>query len=164
MDPQAVASCEQILSLLRKTGLNFVSQETPYSTYLTIRKKFIKGLQNPTFNGENNEKRMNKLEDENICLRNKLEKNVHEFEKVKNENNILQTKLESDEREFKNLIDAKQIECKRSQDVSGKMSELKKNISNEEKKVKTLEKTIIELETLNRNLTKKLKISNEKKT
>ena len=163
-DPQAVASCEQVLSLLRKTGLNFVSQETPYSVYLTIRKKFAKDFQNPTLycNEENSEKKIYKLENENVCLRNDLEKNVHEFEKVKNENSILETKLESAEREIKSLTDAKQIECKRSQDFSAKMSELKKNISNEEEKVKILEKNILELETKNRNLTKELKILKEK--
>ena len=96
VDPQAVASCEQVLSLLRKTGLNFVSQETPYSVYLTIRKKFAKDFQNPTLycNEENSEKKIYKLENENVCLRNDLEKNVHEFEKVKNENSILETKLD----------------------------------------------------------------------
>ena len=95
-------------------------------------------------------------------MRNELEKNVREFEKVKNKNNILETKLESAEREIQSITDAKQIESKHSQDFSAKMSELKKDISNEEKKVKLLEKNILELKTQNRNLTKELKILKEK--
>ena len=43
-DPRANETCNTILSSLRKSGLNFIAQETPYSAYVTIRKKFCNGF------------------------------------------------------------------------------------------------------------------------
>ena len=40
LDPHA--TCAQILDALRKSGLTYTLQETPYSVNVTIRKKFIK--------------------------------------------------------------------------------------------------------------------------
>ena len=38
----APEACEKVLSSLRHSGLHFVVQETPYSSYVTIRKRFSK--------------------------------------------------------------------------------------------------------------------------
>ena len=35
-------TCAQVLDTLRQSGLNYTLNETPYSVYLTLRKKFIK--------------------------------------------------------------------------------------------------------------------------
>ena len=35
-------SCDFIINSVRNSALNFSSQETPYSLYLTIRKSFVK--------------------------------------------------------------------------------------------------------------------------
>ena len=43
MSPKtALEACEKVLGSLRHSGLHFVMQETPYSTYITIRKRFLK--------------------------------------------------------------------------------------------------------------------------
>ena len=35
-------TCAQVLDTLKKSGLTYTLNETPYSVYLTLRKKFIK--------------------------------------------------------------------------------------------------------------------------
>ena len=37
-------ACGQILFSLKNSNLNYVVKETPYSAYITIRKKFIKDV------------------------------------------------------------------------------------------------------------------------
>ena len=66
-------ACDQILTNLRKSGLNFVIQETPFSAYITIRKKFCNGF---TISADTedeqkvqNDKKVQKLENENDNLR-----------------------------------------------------------------------------------------------
>jgi hypothetical protein len=66
-------ACGQILFFLKMSKLNYVVKETPYSAYVTIRKKFIQsseGLPEPIA----------------------VKTNVEEVEKVKHELNILRVK------------------------------------------------------------------------
>ena len=42
MRPRPHLLCAQVLDTLRESGLTFNLSETPYSAYITIRKKFIK--------------------------------------------------------------------------------------------------------------------------
>ena len=170
-DPKAVATCENILSLLRKSGLNFVSQKTPFSAYLTIRKKFFKNFQNlaTTFGSDmdENDEKLKKSENENLNLKNELEENLQQIEKLKSENDVLQKKIANAEKEvLKNVENAKETESKLKLEISylklgkkeinNKMLELKKELSAEEKKVKVLEKTISRLEAKNNNLKKQI--------
>ena len=160
-DPKAVATCENILSLLRKSGLNFVSQETPFSAYLTIRKKFFKNFQNlaTTFGSDmdENDEKLTKFENESLKtrpslnLKNELEENLQKIEKLKSENEVLQKKLANAEKEvLKNVENAKEAESKLKQEISdlklgkkeinNKMLGLKKELSVEEKKERKKER------------------------
>ena len=47
LEPQDV--CDQVLQVVRSSQLNFCSQETPYSVFLTLRKSFTKNFKHPTF-------------------------------------------------------------------------------------------------------------------
>ena len=92
-DPRALETCNTILSSLRTSGLNFIVQETPYSAYITIRKKFCNGfVVNSTIssNDDNLEQKIEevkKLENANNYLKNKLEETLELFQisKVTNE-------------------------------------------------------------------------------
>ena len=37
--------CEQMLSILKSSMLNYLVQETPYSAFVTVRKRFVKDIQ-----------------------------------------------------------------------------------------------------------------------
>ena len=39
----ALAMCDQVLQAVKSSNLNFLVQETPFSVFITIRKKFISG-------------------------------------------------------------------------------------------------------------------------
>ena len=82
-DLKALESCTTILSSLRKSGLHFVVQETPFSAYITIRKKFHKGFVSPSQNEEESDEKIIKLENEIKCLKNELEESIRVSETVK---------------------------------------------------------------------------------
>ena len=51
-------ACGQILFCLKNSNLNYLVKETPYSAYITIRKKFVKEIsENVTFNFEETSKK-----------------------------------------------------------------------------------------------------------
>ena len=58
-DNRAHRVCEEYLTILRRSQLNYLVNETPYSAHISIRKKFLKDardLSNVTFAiGGNNE-------------------------------------------------------------------------------------------------------------
>ena len=41
-DTRAHTVCEQMLSILKSSNLNYIVKETPYSAFVTIRKRFVK--------------------------------------------------------------------------------------------------------------------------
>ena len=56
-------TCDQVLKTIKDSNLNFVLQETPFSLYVTIRKKFIHGREsNPRVQGKQSEQSRNELE------------------------------------------------------------------------------------------------------
>ena len=75
-DPRAIENCNTILSSLRKSGLNFIVQETPYSAYITIRKNFCSGfVVNSTVSNNDND--------------NDTEQKLEEVKKLEKTNNYL---------------------------------------------------------------------------
>ena len=46
MASQANETCEKALRSIKRSQLNFLLQETPYSVFITIRKRFIKNFKN----------------------------------------------------------------------------------------------------------------------
>ena len=168
----AMATCENVLSVLKNSGLNFIIQETPFSAYLTIRKKFCKDFKNNNtvvedIQNEQIKKQVTKLENENGYLKNELEKTLIKVDTVVNENQVLQQRLKNAEKDMlKHFTDSKLSEARLAQEISGlkqtnkkskeHISELSAEISKEEKKVKALEKTITKLEAKIRSVTEQL--------
>ena len=63
--------CEQILSVLKTSNLNYLVKETPYSAFVTIRKRFVKekhDISNVTLAPEDNLTDPN-LKTENFILK-----------------------------------------------------------------------------------------------
>ena len=46
--PEPQEACQKVLQIVRDSQLNFCSQETPYSVFLTLRKSFTKNFKHPT--------------------------------------------------------------------------------------------------------------------
>ena len=167
----AMATCENILSTVKKSGLNFIIQETPFSAHLTIRKTYCNYFQNPMVSEDNHNKQSNekiaKLEKENIHLKKELQESAKKFEIMKNENQDLQQRLADAEKEMlKQFTDTKLSDAKMAQEISSmkqkskksndKILELTLEVSKEEQKVKSLEKSIAKLEAKNKNKAEQL--------
>ena len=153
-DVKAQETCTSVLSSLRMSGLNFVIQETPFSAYITIRKKFLNGFVSFTVKDdddsiEQNQEKITKLENENAYMKNKLEESLQVIESLRNEKEVIQKRSENSEKEITNL---KQINKKCQETIS----ELKLNISKEEKRANCLERAKIKLESKNDNLAEQI--------
>ena len=59
------SSCDFLLYSVRNSGLNFTSQETPFSIFLTLRKSFVKSFQ-PQIKSEENKLFVKNLKAENL--------------------------------------------------------------------------------------------------
>ena len=109
----AMATCENVLSVLKNSGLNFIIQDTPFSAYLTIRKKFCKDFRNndivvEDIENEQIKEQVTKLENENRYLKNELEKTFMKVDTVVNENQGLQQRLKNAEKDMlKHFTDSK---------------------------------------------------------
>ena len=106
-------ACGQILFCLKTSNLNYMVKETPFSAYVTIRKKFVKNLQSVETVIENvaqpdideNNRRLNKeiallqkkvkdILTENAHLRFDLEEYEIKFNALEKENTTLEIKLD----------------------------------------------------------------------
>ena len=58
----------QVLICLRMSKLNFILKETPYSGYVTIRKKFVKEVDNGVIESENGNVSSETVENVNILI------------------------------------------------------------------------------------------------
>ena len=87
MEALAQSVCQQLLSQLKLSNLNYVVTETPYSAQINIRKRFIKELSeaNPAFVSDMSVK---KLTEENMTLQ-------AEIECVKTAKNVEKDKVEA---------------------------------------------------------------------
>ena len=85
--------CNQVLKIVKESNLNYLVNETPYSAYITIRKKFVKNCTEVT------------LADKDLNHENLVQENVPQdkLEALLVENNILKDKLIVLESENKNL-------------------------------------------------------------
>ena len=164
-------ACDQILTNLRKSGLNFVIQETPFSAYITIRKKFCNGF---TISADTedeqkvqNDKKVQKLENENDNLRNELQKIHQNFKNMREEKDILENRLDSAEKEILHHTDkTKLTNAKLNDEIHNlkeinmkyhdKIANLNSEISKQEKRAKSLDKVNTELETKNCRLTEQI--------
>ena len=107
MASQAHESCEKVIKTIKTSQLDFVLQETPYSAFITIRKRFCKdfnkSLATKSFVAEDD------LKSEIEGLRNTIREKDVEIEESRNESFILQQRLEKAEKDtFKHFEDANQ--------------------------------------------------------
>ena len=77
----------QVLICLRMSKLDYVVKETPYSAYLTIRKKFAKSAEVAS--------------DDNVRVG--LDDKIAKYEKIQKENNFLRQKIEEVENGYASL-------------------------------------------------------------
>ena len=88
VDPEPQDVCDQVLQVVRSSQLNFYSQETPYSVFLTLRKSFTKNFKHPTF--------LEPFQHPKLVKNSNLEMEVHlealqeEIKKTKMENSKLE--------------------------------------------------------------------------
>ena len=162
MDPNT--SCEILLNNLRKSNLTFVLQETPYSLYLTIRKKFIKKFAEPSLT----ENRKTEASNENETLKAELVQAKLTCKKLKETNKVLENKIKSTEVELvtirekqKKALDVKQDEIKVLKDViknsNTEKSSIRDELSQSKKVVKKKEKEIYSLERKVENMIENVK-------
>ena len=165
-DVKAQETCSSVLSSLRRSGLKFVIHETPFSAYITIRKKFLNGFVRFTVKDNDDfmeQKKVTKLDDENAYIKNELKEALQVIDSLRNEKDAIQIRLENSEKEMvKHFADAKLRESKLSEEISNlkqmnkkchdNISELKLNLSKEEKRANCLEKAKTKLESKNDNL------------
>ena len=121
-------SCEQILKSLRSSYLNFIIQESPYSLYITVRKKFLKD--SPSILPH---KSIEKSKDEKILYLEALVKSISE------ENVDLQVELKNEKIQTVNLE-------KNVEDLENEVETIKSEIEKFEKNTVKLNKSIIENE------------------
>ena len=123
IDCDANQACDKLVTCLRDSGLNFLSQETPFSVFITIRKSFYREGKQKFPVTENHKN----LKTENDTLKNALEDNDLELKTSRDENVALQKRLEKAEKEmllhFKNV---KISDEKFKDEISVLKSELKK--------------------------------------
>ena len=91
ISPQA--SCQEVLQLLRSTNLIFLVQESPYSAYVTIRKRFRKDASN---HSEILDQKAHHLRDvhENDCIKRELGNLKISSEAITKVNSTLKDNLE----------------------------------------------------------------------
>ena len=95
----------QVLICLRMAKLNYMIKETPYSAYITIRKKFIKSVDGDMLEGENVEKvapvdNLKQVESDNCYLK-------HRLKTLESECGVLRFEKEELEKKYKTLENEK---------------------------------------------------------
>ena len=95
MASQAKETCEKVLRSIKQSQLDFLLQETPYSVFLTIRKRFIKDFKNLSTATQTIESDfvIKDLKSDNKELRDVIIGKEEEIETSKNETFILQKRL-----------------------------------------------------------------------
>ena len=163
-------SCDNLVALLRDTGLNFLVQETPFSVFITIRKSFYREVKKTGCVTEN----LEKLKNENSTLKTDLEDKELQLQVCRNEIIALQSRLEKAEKEMlchaknakisdeksKDEISILRSVVKKNEDM---ISSLKSKSSESAKSIKAYEKDIHNLHKKNENLNEQvanLKASN----
>ena len=160
-DSSVDMACVQILFCLKKSKLNYMVKETPFSAYVTIRKKFIKSEINDTIQNEiktnldviENVKRLEKINSE-LELKNKsiyselghLRIELEEFE-IKCE--ALGEEKSSFQKQLDEAIDQSEV-------LKAELESAKENNTKLEKEIKKVSKEKITLVTKIRDHEKKV--------
>ena len=130
-ESSAQYACGQILFGLKKSNLNYVIKETPYSAYITIRKKFIKEVGENVLNNSNDFKTVDtikELKEENGNLKQENALQVIEFEELEIKFEKLDIENRRLEDEVNDLYEAKQKVTKEFDSVVNKNVALKSEV------------------------------------
>ena len=163
-------ACDAVMSFIKMSQLDFLIQETPYSSFITIRKKFRKDSTNRA--GAELAKKstvdiIEGLKQENETLKNILEEKETQFKTAREECTMLLQKLERVEKEMFNHCEANAKLNKKSDEETIKLKDALKEKSdaivahkvedsNTRKIIKTLEKNIHNSENKIQNLEEKM--------
>ena len=137
-------ACGQILFSLKSSQLNYVLKETPYSAYITIRKKFLKSIEHPENNDVNR-----------IMTREEADRDFKEhIKQVEKEN----TNLRERNTEVERVLALMRIEL---EEMETKNHDLLNTNSDLEDKVEELYRETSHLDQLNQEI-ENLKFENQK--
>ena len=165
----AAEACDALMSFIKMSKLDFFIQETPYSSFITIRKKFRKGFNHKAAaevskkNTEDIQGLVEILKHENKTLRDNLEEKEAQVKAATDEVTLLLQKLEKAEKEMFNQCETyAKLKAKSAEEISKLKASLKekgdaivahmKDDSSARKTIKTLEKNINNSENKVQNL------------
>ena len=117
-------NCDELVAILRDSGLNFLIQETPFSLFITIRKTLYKEPKKNFSLTEN----LYQLQTENSALENALEEEKLQHKMCRDKSVALQSRLEKAEKEL--LLHSKNAKIsdeKSREEISMLKAVLKKN-------------------------------------
>ena len=147
----------QLLICLRMSKLHYVVKETPYSAFVTIRKKFVKSCNNDVFESENVVKGIDDnskiLAKENCQQKQKIKELKTECAMLQFEKEELEIKLEAVEKQNDTLEDQIEVQMARNRELvndneklhnenNAKLREAQKLIKDKCDKVDILEHTV----------------------
>ena len=165
----ASEACDALLLVIKASQLDFIIQETPYSSFITIRKKFQKGF-NPSevtksITAKGKDQKLEEANLENRKLREVIKECEAQLESVKEDSIILQAKLGKAEKDIVKLKEENIKEKERfveevsilKNQIKGKSDEILlhkadamkvgKTVESLEKEVHNYEKKIVDMET-----------------
>ena len=163
-------ACDAVMSFIKMSQLDFLFQETPYSSFITIRKKLRKDSNNragAALATKNTVDIIEGLKKENDTLKNILEEKEAQFKAAREESTLLLQKLQKAEKEMFNYCEDNVKLNKKSAEETVKLKAALKeksdaivahmvDDSNTRKTIKTLEKSIHNSENKIKNLEEKI--------
>ena len=169
MTNSALATCSNVLDTIKSSHLDFYLQETPYSAFITIRKKYVKNFQpsEQKYTSIASSTVIENLELENKKLKIENQEVKAESEKSRNELLIVQKKLEKAENDLlKNFKDRKNEKSKLCEEIevmkalkkkdNDAISVLTMDLSKAKTEIKSMMKALYNMENKNENTKDKL--------
>ena len=157
-------TCSKLLDGIKSSQLDFLLQETPYSVFLTIRKKYIKNFK-PASKDElfENESVIEDLKQENENLRNVAKEITIENEANKNKVTVLEKRLEQAEEDMLKHLENEKNQKSKLTDEIDVLKKIKKkdndsivrlttDLSKSKSELKSLRKALANTEKMNENL------------
>ena len=147
-------ACGQLLYNIKMSKLNYMIKETPYSAYITVRKKFIKGIGDiKTVETKETKKMLDEksnLEKENMELHEKVtdkDKTIGILEYANEEFEVKNEKLESERIELEDRLKALYSEISHLKQNENKFMKVSDANTKIKDKMKSLETEIRDLKT-----------------
>ena len=153
-ESSAEFACGQVLYNIKMSKLNYMVQETPYSAYITVRKKFVKGVVDiKTVEPDEIKKMLNEkrnLKKENMELREKLidkDKTIGTLEYANEEFEVKNEKLESERIELDDRLEELYSEISHLKQNENKFLKVSDANTKLKDKMKSLETEMRDLKT-----------------